>query len=213
MWRKSDNEPERSTPNPPSSSSPPSRASTRSSGGERAIIGPSISIHGDVTGEEDLVVQGRIEGKIDLKQNNVTIGKDGRVKADIYGRLIQVEGEVRGNLFGDEQIVVATSGQVVGNITAPRVTLEDGCRFKGSIDMEPKRGSGGTGAGSKPSSSSGASPSRSSSGSSSGSASGSGSSGSSSSSGSGGASKGGADSSGKGSGGQSDSGSQSGSGS
>lgn len=141
MWRKSENEPERSSPNPSSSSSsPPSTSSVRtpSGGGERAIIGPSISIHGDVTGEEDLVVQGRVEGKIDLKQNNVTIGKDGRVKADIYGRRIEVEGEVRGNLFADEQIMVAQTGQVVGNITAPRVTLADGCRFKGSIDMEPK---------------------------------------------------------------------------
>lgn len=140
MWRKTETEPERTSPNPPtaapSAASTPSRTASR--GTERAIIGPSITIHGDVTGEEDLMVQGRVEGKIDLKQHNVTIGKDGRVKADIFGRLIQVEGEVKGNLFGDEQIVVAGTGQVVGNITAPRVTLEDGCRFKGSIDMEPK---------------------------------------------------------------------------
>jgi len=139
MWRKTDNEPERSSPSPSSSTpSSPSGPPPRSRGGERAVIGPSISIQGDVTGEEDLVVQGRVEGKIDLKQHNVTIGKDGRVKADIYGRVIEVEGEVRGNLFGDEQIVVSQSGQVIGNITAPRVTLADGCRFKGSIDMEPK---------------------------------------------------------------------------
>jgi cytoskeletal protein CcmA (bactofilin family) len=163
MWRKSDNEPERTSSNP-SPSSPPSRPSARS-GGERAIIGPSISIQGDVTGEEDLVVQGRVEGKIDLKQHNVTIGKDGRVKADIFGRLIQVEGEVRGNLFGDEQIVVAGSGQVEGNITAPRVTLEDGCRFKGSIDMEPKGGTRKTGVTSSGSTSSGSTSSSSSSGS------------------------------------------------
>lgn len=164
MWRKSDNEPE-STSSSPSPSSPPVRSRGRS-GGERAIIGPSISIQGDVTGEEDLVVEGRVEGKIDLKQHNVTIGKEGRVKADIFGRLIQVEGEVRGNLFGDEQIVVATSGRVEGNITAPRVSLEDGCRFKGSIDMEPKSGarkSGSSSGSSSSSSSSGSSSSGSSS--------------------------------------------------
>lgn len=157
MWRKSDNEPERTSPSP-SPSSPPSRSPVRSAG-ERAIIGPSISIQGDVTGEEDLVVQGRVEGKIDLKQHNVTIGKEGRVKADIFGRLIQVEGEVRGNLFGDEQIVVAGSGQVEGNITAPRVSLEDGCRFKGSIDMEPKGGRKSAPPSSSASSSPGRSPS------------------------------------------------------
>jgi len=143
MWRKSDSEPEPPAPSPsrPSSSGPgPSRR-----GNERAIIGPSITIHGDVTGEEDLVIQGKVDGKVDLKQHNVTIGKDGRVKADIFGRLIQVEGEVDGNLFGDEQVVVRQSGQVEGNITAPRVTLEDGCRFKGSINMEPKGAGKGTG--------------------------------------------------------------------
>ena len=86
-----------------------------------------------------------MDGKVDLKQHNVTIGKDGRVKADIFGRLIQVEGEVDGNLFGDEQVVVRQSGQVEGNITAQRVTLEDGCRFKGSINMEPKGSGKGTG--------------------------------------------------------------------
>ena len=93
---------------------------------EGATIGPSISIKGDLSGEEDLVIQGRVEGKVDLKQNNVTIGKNGRVKADIYGKLISVEGEVEGNLHGMDQIIVRTSGNVRGNISAPRVTLEDG---------------------------------------------------------------------------------------
>ena len=64
---------------------------------ENATIGPSISIKGDLTGEEDLVIQGRVEGKVDLKQNSVTIGKNGRVKADIYGKLVTIEGEVLGN--------------------------------------------------------------------------------------------------------------------
>jgi len=105
---------------------------------EGATIGPSISIKGDLSGEEDLVIQGRVEGKVDLKQNNVTIGKNGRVKADIYGKLISVEGEVEGNLHGMDQIIVRTSGNVRGNISAPRVTLEDGAKFKGSIDMDPK---------------------------------------------------------------------------
>ncbi len=107
---------------------------------ESATIGPSISIKGDLSGEEDLVIQGRVEGKVDLKQNNVTIGKNGRVKADIYGKLISVEGEIEGNLFGLDQIVVRSSGNVRGNISAPRVTLEDGAKFKGSIDMETKAG-------------------------------------------------------------------------
>ena len=102
------------------------------------MIGPSITIRGDLTGQEDLQVEGRVEGKIDLKQNLVTVGAQGRVKADIYGRLIEVEGEVEGNLFGQEQVIVRRSGSVRGNITAPRVSLEDGANFKGTIDMDPK---------------------------------------------------------------------------
>ena len=105
---------------------------------ERATIGPSIFIKGDLSGEEDLVIEGRVEGKVDLKQNNVTVGKNGRVRADIFGRVVTVEGEVDGNVFAQEQAIVRQSGAVRGNITSPRVVLEDGSRFKGSIDMEPK---------------------------------------------------------------------------
>jgi cytoskeletal protein CcmA (bactofilin family) len=102
------------------------------------MIGASISIKGELTGEEDLVIQGRFEGRVDLRQNNVTVGKSGHVKADIHGKIISVEGEVEGNLFGEEQIVIRRSGSVWGNITAARVSLEDGSKFKGSIDMDPK---------------------------------------------------------------------------
>jgi cytoskeletal protein CcmA (bactofilin family) len=105
---------------------------------ERATIGPSIFIVGDLTGDEDLVIEGRVEGKVDLKQNNVTIGKNGRVRADVFGRIVTVEGEVDGNVFAQEQALLRQSGAIRGNITAPRVVLEDGSRFKGSIDMEPR---------------------------------------------------------------------------
>jgi cytoskeletal protein CcmA (bactofilin family) len=106
--------------------------------GERATIGPSILIKGDLAGEEDLVIEGRVEGRVDLKQNNLTIGRNGRVRADVFGKVVTVEGEVDGNVFAQEQAVLRQSGAVRGNITSPRVTLEDGSRFKGSIDMEPK---------------------------------------------------------------------------
>lgn len=106
---------------------------------ERAIIGPSILIKGDLTGQEDLVVQGRVEGKIELRDHNVTIGPAGRVNADVYAKVISVEGQVQGNLYGDEKIVVRKAGQVKGNLVAPRVSLEDGANFKGSIDMDSNR--------------------------------------------------------------------------
>jgi len=106
--------------------------------GERAIIGASITIRGDVTGDEDLVIQGRVEGKVDLAQHNVTVGAKGRIKANVIGRTVTVEGEVEGDLRAEEQIAVRKTGKVRGNMSAPRVTIEDGASFQGSIDMERK---------------------------------------------------------------------------
>lgn len=144
-WKRSDAD----TPEPTSySPRPPSEASSPSlSRRERAVIGPSISIQGDLSGEEDLTILGKVKGKVDVKANSVTIGETGHVKADVYGKMIIVEGQVEGNLYGGDQIVLRSSGNVQGNLTAPRVALEDGAQFKGAIDMEPKRQGG---AGSQP---------------------------------------------------------------
>ena len=131
MWKKTEDE-------NPESGTPPVRKNPMEQLKERAIIGPSISIKGTLAGEEDLMIQGQVEGKIDLKNNNITVGRNGRIKADIYGKVISIEGEVEGNLFGDEKIVLRQSGVVRGNMTAPRVNLEDGAKFKGSIDMDAR---------------------------------------------------------------------------
>ena len=103
---------------------------------EGAVVGPTVRIQGDISGDEDLLVQGTVEGSISLKSHIVTVGKEGRVNATVDAKVIRIEGTVEGDLRGNEQIVVASAGNVRGNIVAPRVTLEDGCRFKGSIDME-----------------------------------------------------------------------------
>jgi cytoskeletal protein CcmA (bactofilin family) len=157
VWKKSDDPPSpqpQATPAPrpmtaapaPSPSPAPAAASEpQRRPSERATIGPSIFIKGDLSGEEDLVIEGRVEGKVDLKQNNVTVGKNGRVKADVFGKVVVIEGEVDGNVFAREQAILRQSGAIRGNITAPRVILEDGSRFKGSIDMEPPKEMGGSG--------------------------------------------------------------------
>jgi cytoskeletal protein CcmA (bactofilin family) len=138
MWKRPEGDPSpNSGPAGPTAAAPSYRPPAPR-GNEVASIGPSIAVKGEISGEEDLVVQGRVEGKIDLRSNHVTVGKHGQVKADIYGRVIDVQGQVEGNLFGEEQVLVQQSGEVRGNITAPRVSLEDGANFKGSIDMEPK---------------------------------------------------------------------------
>lgn len=103
----------------------------------RATIGPSISIRGEVTGSEDLLIEGNIEGAVDLKDNTVTVGKGAKVNASITGNVIHVEGTVTGDLYGAEQVVVHGTGCVRGNIASPRLILEDGARLKGSIDTEP----------------------------------------------------------------------------
>jgi cytoskeletal protein CcmA (bactofilin family) len=134
-WKKTDayNPPTQTPLEPPPQPSPP--RSQQSPAKERALIGPSIEIKGNLSGGEDLFIEGRVEGKIELAQYSVTIGTNGRIKADIRGRNIIVMGQVEGNLYGSEQIVLRQSSTVTGNLVAPRVSLEDGANFKGSIDM------------------------------------------------------------------------------
>ena len=105
---------------------------------EQVMIGKTLHIKGDLIGEEDLLIEGYIDGKIQLPQHNVTVGKNARVNADIYGNVIVIEGDVEGNLFGEDRLILKESSKVRGNIIAPRVILEDGSNFKGSIDMNPK---------------------------------------------------------------------------
>jgi cytoskeletal protein CcmA (bactofilin family) len=100
-----------------------------------ATIGRSIRIKGEVRGDEDLLIQGRIEGSVNLEQHSITVGADGEVKASIVGRIVTVEGSVEGNLTADEQVILRGSAFVRGDIVAPRVVLEDGARFRGSVDM------------------------------------------------------------------------------
>ena len=121
---------------------------SRGGAGERATIGSSITVRGDVSGDEDLLIQGRVEGSVDLKQQSVTVGREGRVKANITGRVVIVEGEVEGDLHADEQVVLRSTARVQGDITASRVVLEDGARFRGGVDMgepaEQSKKAGGT---------------------------------------------------------------------
>ncbi len=131
MWKKSEEESPYKAPEPQPAATP------RSARSDQATIGPSIKIKGDLSGDEDLMIQGHVNGEIRLPKNQVTIGQSGRVQADVYGKSIRVEGQVKGNLYGDQDVVVRASGRVQGNIVGPRVTLENGANFKGSIDMEP----------------------------------------------------------------------------
>jgi cytoskeletal protein CcmA (bactofilin family) len=137
MWKKDEVTPP-PNPTPRKEERPPRPEPPRPTTGtaERATIGRSITIRGEVSGEEDLLIQGRIEGSVDLQQQSVTVGREGRVKADITGRIVTVEGEVEGDLKAEEQVILRSSAQVQGDITAPRVVLEDGASFRGLVDMK-----------------------------------------------------------------------------
>lgn len=105
--------------------------------GRVAVIGSEIRIKGDITGNENLIIEGKVIGKVQLKAHDVHIGQNGKVHADVTAKVIKVAGEVRGDLTANEKVVILATGNVHGNIIAPRMTLEDGALFKGSIDMDP----------------------------------------------------------------------------
>ena len=101
-----------------------------------AVIGRSIRIDGDLRGEEDLRIEGDVNGTIQLRNNTLTIGSEGKISANVYAKSVTVDGMVQGDLFGSESVSIRNNAQVNGNITAPRVSLEDGAKFKGSIEMD-----------------------------------------------------------------------------
>ncbi|MEN8212940.1 MAG: polymer-forming cytoskeletal protein [Pseudomonadota bacterium] len=107
-------------------------------GGETTTIGSSINIKGELSGGNDLIIQGKVEGTIKLQNNSVSVGEQGHIQADVFAKSITVQGELYGDLHGTEKVTISRSGRVKGNIIAPRVVLEDGASFKGSIDMENK---------------------------------------------------------------------------
>ncbi len=108
----------------PSSDRPPAR------------LGPSVTIRGDLTGEEDLLIEGQLEGEVVVRQHSVTVGRSGRLTADVYGKRVVVEGEVAGSLYGVEEVVIRQAGSVQGSAVSPRVTIESGANFRGQIDMQ-----------------------------------------------------------------------------
>jgi len=106
--------------------------------GKAAVIGPGIVIDGDISGSENLVIEGKVRGRIQLASHEVTVGQSGEVNADISAKVIRVAGKIKGDLSGKEKVIISSTGNVHGNIVAPRMLLEDGAVFKGSIDMDPR---------------------------------------------------------------------------
>ncbi|HEY0745415.1 MAG TPA: polymer-forming cytoskeletal protein [Steroidobacteraceae bacterium] len=106
---------------------------------ERAsILGPTLYFKGELNAEEDLLIQGRVEGSITHTQR-LTVGPQGTVKANIKAQLIIVEGTVEGDLHAEKSVFVKESAKVCGNIFSPTVSITEGASFSGSIDMDGKK--------------------------------------------------------------------------
>jgi len=99
-------------------------------------IGRSVFIKGELTGDEDLTIEGRVEGKIELKDHNLVIGPNGKINAEVNAKNVTIIGSVVGNISASDIIEIKSSGSVMGDIRAPRISIADGAHFKGSVDMQ-----------------------------------------------------------------------------
>ena len=105
--------------------------------GQNALVGVGVTVEGQVLSHEDIVIAGKVQGALIAKNHSVHISKSGVIMADITAKIISIEGSVTGNITGSESVILATTSIVHGNIECPRVSLEDGAKFKGSIEMNP----------------------------------------------------------------------------
>ena len=133
MWEK--DSPETSTAPRGTSARVSTRHDAGGMNGGQSVIGSSITIRGEVSGTQDVVIKGRVEGQLTLTGCNITVGKEGRIKADLLARAIQVDGFVDGLLRGEEQILLSETGRVRGKLIAPQVILKAGSNFKGTVEM------------------------------------------------------------------------------
>ena len=122
----------------------------RASDGERPVsrdvvnIGKSVIIKGELSGSENLTIEGQFEGKIELRDNALTVGPNGKIKADLlFAKSVDILGRVTGKITAVDIVSIRENGAVDGDITAPRIAIADGAHFRGSVDMrrdggEPK---------------------------------------------------------------------------
>ncbi len=101
-------------------------------------IGKSVVIKGELNGSEDLTIEGHVEGTIQLKDHVLTIGPNGRIKAQVFAKAVIVLGEVTGNVTASDKVDIRDNGSVDGDIISPRVAIAEGAHFRGSVDMQRK---------------------------------------------------------------------------
>jgi cytoskeletal protein CcmA (bactofilin family) len=125
---------------PQAAGSPGAVRSEVSHHNERDIvnIGKSVVIKGELNGSEDLTIEGHVEGTIQLKDHVLTIGPNGKIKAQVFAKSVIVLGEVTGNVTASDKVDIRDNGSVDGDIISPRVAIAEGAHFRGSVDMQRK---------------------------------------------------------------------------
>ena len=121
---------------PAASARQPAGATTRPPEKDVVHIGKSVVIKGELNGSEDLTIEGQVDGKIELRQHVLTIGPNGKIKAQMCAKSVLVLGEVTGNITATDKVTIGENGSVDGDITASRVAISEGAHFRGSIDMQ-----------------------------------------------------------------------------
>ena len=156
MWKR-DESVKPTTPPPPASPAPPAPSATAPAAPagqpnnagrpqierDKVNIGKSVVIKGELSGSEDLTIEGHCEGRIELRDNVLTIGPNGKIRAEVFAKSVIVLGEVTGNVTASEKVDIRDNGSVDGDIISPRVAIAEGAHFRGSVDMQ-RAGAGGT---------------------------------------------------------------------
>ena len=129
--------PATATPSRPAaaSSGAPGAAGGPERGRNLAQIGKSLKLKGEITGSEDLYIDGQVEGTVELKENSLTVGPNGKVHADVSARSITILGHLQGNVRAGERIEIRKTGSLEGDLSTARIVIEDGAVFRGSIDI------------------------------------------------------------------------------
>jgi cytoskeletal protein CcmA (bactofilin family) len=127
-------------PPAPATAGVPAPRAEASQNRERDIvnIGKSVVIKGELNGSEDLTIEGQVEGTIQLRDHVLTIGSNGRIKAQVFAKAVIVLGEVIGNVTASDKVDIRDNGSVDGDIVSPRVAIAEGAHFRGSVDMQRK---------------------------------------------------------------------------
>ncbi|MDQ3068270.1 MAG: polymer-forming cytoskeletal protein [Acidobacteriota bacterium] len=116
----------------------PARDTAPRASSSSVTIGASVVIKGEVSAREDLTIAGRIEGKVEVRDHVVRVGREAQVHAEIFARAVLIEGTVKGNVSAVERIELLEHGSVEGDISAPKVAMAEGAQFRGKIDMQKR---------------------------------------------------------------------------